>query len=127
MFNAANEMTRYGGFCSSTMGTFTSSTQVLPPWVTKVNVSMCALQAHADGPTTFGVQSCYRVGAREALVRWECGERVRRAALRKAAHVVGSYQVGDIVSYCREARAGEHGILIDRLRGGQKHDRMCCH
>ena len=39
-----------------------------------------------------------------------CGERVRRAAMRKAALVVGSYQVGDTVSYCREARAGEHGL-----------------
>ena len=38
------------------------------------------------------------------------GERVRRAALRMAAPVVGSYQVGDILSYCREPRAGEHGL-----------------
>ena len=38
------------------------------------------------------------------------GEGVRRAALRKAALVVGSYQVGDIVSYCREPRAGEHEL-----------------
>ena len=37
-------------------------------------------------------------------------ERVRRDALRKAALVVGSYQVGDMVSYCREPRAGEHGL-----------------
>ena len=36
--------------------------------------------------------------------------RVRRAALRKAALVGQSHQVGDIVSYCREARAGEHGL-----------------
>ena len=69
-----------------------------------------ALQAHADGPTTFGVQSRYRAKTREAFVRWDCGERVRRAALRMAAPVVGSQQVGDIVSYCREARAGEHGL-----------------
>ena len=69
-----------------------------------------ALQAHADGPTTFGKQSRYRTKAREACVRWNCGERVRRAALRRAAPVVGSCQVGDIVSYCREARAGEHGL-----------------
>ena len=54
-----------------------------------------ALQAHADGPTTFGVQSRYRAKAREAFVRWDCGERVRRPALRKAAPVVGSYQVGE--------------------------------
>ena len=69
-----------------------------------------ALQAHADGPTTFDVQSRDRAKAREAFVRWDCGERVRRAALRKAAPVVGSYQVGDIVLFFREARAGEHGL-----------------
>ena len=68
------------------------------------------LQAHADGPTTLGVQSHYRAKALEAFARWDCGERVRRAGLRKAAPVAGSYQVGDIVSYCREARAGEHGL-----------------
>ena len=71
---------------------------------------MSAHQAHADGPTTFGVESRYRAKAREAFVRWDCGERVRRVALRKAAPVVGSYKVGDIVSCCREARAGEHGL-----------------
>ena len=51
------------------------------------------------------------------------GERVRRAALRKAAPVVGSYEVGDIVSYCREARAGEHGLqwsVGSRLIGFKK-------
>ena len=53
-----------------------------------------ALHAHADGPTTFGVQSHYRAKAREAFVQWDCGRRVRRAALRKAALVVGFYQVG---------------------------------
>ena len=69
-----------------------------------------ALRAHADGPTAFGVQLRYRANGREAFVRWDCGERGGRAALRKAAPVVGSYQVGDIVSYCREPRAGEHGL-----------------
>ena len=44
-----------------------------------------ALQAHAGGPATFGVQSRYRAKAREAFVRWGCGERVRRATFRKAA------------------------------------------
>ena len=69
-----------------------------------------ALQAHADGPTTFGVQSLHRAKAHEVFVLWDCGERVRRAALRKTAPVVGSNQVGDIVSYCREPRAAEHGL-----------------
>ena len=89
----------------------------------------CALQAHADGPTTFGVQSRFRAKAREAFVRWDCGERVRRAALRKAAPVVGSYQVGDIVSYCREARAGEHGLqksVGSRLIGFDKDKNRLC-
>ena len=48
---------------------------------------------------------------------------VRRAALRNAAPVDGSYQVGDIVSYCREARAGEHGLewsVGSRLIGFEK-------
>ena len=48
--------------------------------------------------------------ARETFVRWDCGERVRRAALRKAVLVVGSCQVGDMASYCRKPRAGEHGL-----------------
>ena len=69
-----------------------------------------ALQAHADGPTTFCVQSRYRAKAHEAFVRWDCGERPRRLPLRKAAPVVGPYQVGDTVSYCKEARAGKHGL-----------------
>ena len=82
-----------------------------------------APQTHADGPTTFGVQSRYRAMAREAFVRWDCGEPVRRAALRKAAPVVGSYQFGDVDSCCRDARAGEHGLqwsVGSRLTGFQK-------
>ena len=108
--NAVNEMTRHGNFAPI-------------QWVlsrlprnpdTMGNEDACldvgALQACADGPTTFWVQSRYREKAREAFVRCNCGERVRRAALRRAAPVVGSYQVGDIVSYCSEERAGEHGL-----------------
>ena len=82
-----------------------------------------ASQAHADGPATFGVLSRYRAKAREAFVRWDCGERVRRAALRKAAPVAGSYHVGDVVSYGREARAVEHGLqwsVGSRLIGFEK-------
>ena len=106
--NGVDEMTRHGGFA-------------LVQWVlsrlprnpaTMGDEDEClhvgALQAVADGPTAFGVQSHYRAKAREAFVRWDCGERVRRAV--RAAPVVGSYQVGDIVSHCREARAGEHGL-----------------
>ena len=81
------------------------------------------LQAHADGPPAFGVQSRYRTKAREAFVRWDCAQRVRRAAFRKAARVTGPYQVKDVVSYCREARTGEHGLQWSvgcRLTGFEK-------
>ena len=107
--NAVNEMTRHGGFApvqwvlsrlprnSATMGDEDECLDV------------GALQAYADGPATFGVQTGYRATACETFVRWDCDER-GCAALRKAAPAVGSYQVGDIVSYRREARAGEHGL-----------------
>ena len=85
---------------------------IRPPWRTKMNVSMLVLCKY--GPTTFGVQSGYRAKAREAFVRWDCGERVGRAALRGAAPAIGSYQVGDIVSYRREGRACEHGLQWQR-------------
>ena len=80
--NAANEMTRHGGFAPAqwvlsrlprnpaTMGDEDECLDVGAP------------QAHADGPTTFGVQPRYRAKAREAFVRRDCGERLRRA-LRK--------------------------------------------
>ena len=106
-------------FCSSTVGTLASSTQPSEDECLDVG----ALQACADGPTTFGVQSRYRAKAHEAFVRWDCGERVRRAALRNAAPAVGSYQVGDTVSYCRAERAGEHGLqwsVGSRLIGFEK-------
>ena len=105
-FNAANEMARHGGFAAAQ---WVLSRLPRNPATTGDEdecLDVGALQAHADGPRTFGVQSHCRAKAREALVRWDCGEPVRRAALRKAALVIGSYQVGDVVSYCREARAG---------------------
>ena len=98
----ANEMARHGGFPPAQW--LLSLRRPRNP-ATMGDEDECldvgALQAHADGPTTFGVRSRYRARAREAFVRWDCGERVRRAALRKAAPVVGSYQLGDIFSYCR--------------------------
>ena len=46
---------------------------------------------------------------RESFVRRDRDERARRAALKKAAPVVGPYQVGGTI-LCREPRAGEHGL-----------------
>ena len=53
-------------------------------------VDVGALQAYADGPTTFGVYSHYRVWHAKLSYEWDCGE---RAAVWKAALVVGTYQV----------------------------------
>ena len=121
--NAAHEMARHGGFAPAQW----VLSRLPPNPATMGDEDQCldvgALQAHADGPTTFGVQPRYPGIGREAFVRWDCGERVRRAALRKPAPVVGSHQVGDIVSYCREARAGEHGLqwsVGSRLIGFEK-------
>ena len=63
---------------------------------TMVDEDECLDISHADGPTTFSVQSRFRAKAHEALKRWDCSERVTLAALREAAPMVGSYQVGDI-------------------------------
>ena len=108
--NAANEMTRHGGFAPAqwVLSRLPRSPATMGDEEECLDVG--ALQALADESTTFGVQSRYREKAREAFVRWDCGERVRRAAWRKAAPSAGSYQVGDKVSYCREARAGERGL-----------------
>ena len=89
--NAANEMTRHGGFAPAqwVLSRLPRSPATMGDEDECLDVS--ALQAHADGPTAFGMQSRYRTKACEVFLRWDRGERVRRAALRKAAPVVGSY------------------------------------
>ena len=121
--NAANEMILPGGFAPAQCVLSRLPRNLATMGEEDECLDVCAWQAHADGPTTFDVQTRYRAKAREAFVRWDCGEQVRRASLRKAALVVGSCQVGDIVSYCREARAGEHGLrwsVGSRLIGFEK-------
>ena len=95
---------------------------ILPPRVTKMNVSMWVLYQHAlmdQQPSVYN----HITEPRHVKRSYDSGERVRHAALRKAAPVVGSYQVGYIVSCCREARAGEHGLpwtVGSRLIGFEK-------
>ena len=76
--NAASEMARHG--CSAPAQWVLSS---LPPNPATMGdedecLDVGALQAHADGPTTFVVQSCYRAKAREAFVRWGAREKLCR-------------------------------------------------
>ena len=87
--NAVNEMTRHDRFAPAQW--VHSRLPRNPATVGDEDecLDLGALQAYADGPTTFGVQSRYRAKAREAFVRWDCGERNRRAALRRAAPLVG--------------------------------------
>ena len=56
------------------------------------------------------MQSKFRFIAGKSFIKWDCGERMQRAVLRNAGPVPGPYRLGDIVSYCREARKGETGI-----------------
>ena len=88
-----------------------------------------ALQAHADGPTIFGRESRYRAKARESFVRWDCGERVRRATLRKGRtcdRIIPSWRHSFVLqrTTSRWTRiAMECRIEIDWFREGQKQPR----
>ena len=66
----------------------------------------------ACGAEAFAMQSKFRFIARKSFIKWDCGERMQRAMLRNAGPVPGPYRLGDIVSYCREARKGETGIQL---------------
>ena len=69
--NAPNEMTRHVSFA---FAQWVLSRLPRSP-ATMGDEGECldgsALQAHVDGPSTFGVQSRFRAKAREAFVRWD--------------------------------------------------------
>ena len=115
--NAANEMSRHGGFAPVqwVLSRLPRSPATMGDEDECLAVS--ALQAQADGPTTFGIQSRDRAKARESFVRWDCGDRVRRAALRKAAPVVGLEILSRIAqNHDKWTRiAMERRIKIDRF------------
>ena len=102
--NAVHEMSKHGGFAPA-------------QWV---------LSRHPRAPTTMGdedecsASTCGRTDCFRCPVQIQ---RVRSAALRKAARVQGPYQVADRVSYRREAQAVEHGMQWSvgcRLTGFEK-------
>ena len=108
--NALNELARHGGFAPVrwVLAKFPRAPATMGDEAEAADIG--AIQAHYDGPTTFALQSKYRQEAREAFIKWDCGQRVQRATLRNAVPVPGPYKVGDIVSDCRRARTGETGI-----------------
>ena len=95
--NAANEMTRHGGFLLLYNGYSHAFHAILPPWVKSPDVG--AQHMLTDQQPSM----CRLVTERRHVKRSydrDCGEQVRRVALHKATLVVGSYQVGDC-STCR--------------------------
>jgi hypothetical protein len=60
------------------------------------------LQGQLDGPSHFARRTALRAAARRAFVKEDCGRRVARAVLRKAAPLIGDYSPGDLACYRRE-------------------------
>ena len=108
--NACNELSRHGGFAPSqwVLGKLPRTPAMQGDEEEAFDIG--TIQGHIDGASTFGIQSRYRAKARECFVRWDCGQKMQRALLRKAAPITGQYEVGDIVSYCRNTRKGEKGL-----------------
>ena len=107
---AINEQSRHGGFAPVQWVLSKFPRQPATQGDEAESADIGAIQAHLDGPTTFGLQSKYRLKARQAFVKYDCGARIQRGILKNAGPVKGPYKVGDIVSYCRRPRAGETGI-----------------
>ena len=63
------------------------------------------LQGRVDSGAAFSLRSAYRMAARKAFVKEDCGKRVARATLRKAAPLPGNYGVGDVVCFLKEQTA----------------------
>ena len=60
------------------------------------------LQGQLEPGTAFARRAELRASARRAFIREDCGRRVARAVLRKAAPLVGEYATGDTVCYRKE-------------------------
>ena len=65
--NASNEMTRHGGFAPAHWVLSRLPRNPATMGDEDECLAVGALQARADGPSTFGVQSRYRAKAREAF------------------------------------------------------------
>ena len=63
----------------------------------------------SDGVAPFSRNLAIRSAARIRFAKLDCSARSARALLRKAAPLPGHFDLGDIVSYRRRSRVGEHG------------------
>ena len=69
--NAVKEMTRHGGFVPAQWVLSRLPRNPATMGDEDECLDVGALQAYADGTTTFGLQSHSRARAREAFVRWD--------------------------------------------------------
>ena len=60
------------------------------------------LQGQLEPGTAFARRAEHGASARRGFIREDCGRRVARAVLRKAAPLVGEYATGDVVCYRKE-------------------------
>ena len=86
-----NNLSRNGGFSPS-------------QWVfgTLPFADLGPLQGQLEPGTAFARRAELRASARRAFIREDCGRRVARAVLRKAAPLGGEHATGDIVCYRKE-------------------------
>ena len=55
-----------------------------------------------DAAGDFAIRSKYRLSARKAFVKEDCGRKASAALLRKAAPIMGAYEPGDLVCYRKD-------------------------
>ena len=70
------------------------------------------LQGQLEPGTAFARRAELRASARRAFTREDCGRRVARAVLRKAAPLVGKYATGDIVCYRKDDQGWSHPLVV---------------
>ena len=64
-----------------------------------------SIQARIDGQTEFAKKAEYREACKKAYTYVDCSRKVAKGMLRKAAPLLGTYKVGDIVAFQREQNA----------------------
>ena len=72
---AINEMSRHGGFAPVRWALSRFPRQPATLGDEEERADIGAIQAHFDGPTTFALQSAYRLEARKAFIKWDFGFR----------------------------------------------------
>ena len=75
------------------------------------------LQGQLEPGTVFARRAELGASARRAFIREDCGRRVARAGLRKAAPLVGEYATGDIVCYRKDDQGWSPACPLEGFDG----------